>query len=391
MPDGSQMSAAQRQQVAIANNLAARQACIRQGVDMWQSIFQSTFATGAGTVLNIPLRNVGLVKRLIVRVAMQVQANGLTFNLTPFGPSNIFSNITFTDLSNQTRINTAGWHLTMISSAKRRRVWGASATTDTPFGFGNNFTSVNASPAQITTNPVVNNVFAFFEIPFAYTDMDLRGAIYANVTNATFNLQLTVNPSFFVTSAQDPTLAVYQSTTGSAAGLIPNMTVQVYQNYLDQLPIGQNGVILPQLDLSTAYLLNNTPVGGLVANQDNPIPYANFRDFMSTVAIFDNAGVLNVGSDVAFWSIQSANFTNILKLDPFTAALLTRLILEDDPPKGTYYFDHRSKPISTIQYGNMQLILNPSTVTSNASVVLMGFEALALINMITQAGSLYGV
>jgi hypothetical protein len=69
---------------------------------------------------------------------------------------------------------------------------------------------------------------------------------------------------------------------------------------------------------------------------------------------------------------------------------LSRLILGDDFPLGMYYFDFRNKPVSTIQYGNMQLLVNPSTVTDNQSNLLVGFESLALINMITQAGSLYG-
>jgi hypothetical protein len=38
----------------------------------------------------------------------------------------------------------------------------------------------------------------------------------------------------------------------------------------------------------------------------------------------------------------------------------------------------------------MQLIANPSTVTDSQTAFLVGFESLALINMITQAGSLYG-
>jgi len=376
-------------------NMMARREVIKSAVDMWLPIAQQTYNTGVGTVINIPLRNVGLIKRLVVRVAATVQANALTFNLTKLGAANFFSNITFTDLSNQQRINTAGWHLMAVSSAKRRRVYAAAVTTDTPLGYGDNFTSVMAAPSSITTNPANPNVFAYFEVPFAYTDMDLRGAIYANVTNATMNLQLTVNPNLFVSSSADPTLAMYQGTT-TAAGLLPSFQITVLQNFLDQLPVapaanGQpGGVVLPLLDLSTAYLLNNTPVGGIVANQDNPLPYANFRDFMSTTLIYDNNGTLNVGSDINYFALQSANYTNIFKLTPFDSAFLTRLILGDDMPNGMYYFDHRTKPISTIQYGNMALVVNPSSAPAGTSV-LVGYESLALINQITQAGSLYGV
>lgn len=385
-PQGSTMSPQQA-------NMLARQACIHQGVDMWQQIYTTTLAGAnsatVGQVLNIPLRQVGLVKRLLVQVSAQVQANGQTLTLAPFGPTQIFSSAILTDLSNQTRINTAGWHLFGIASAKRQKLYGAAYTTDSPSGYGSNYPQVMAAPTSITTNPGSANVFCEFEVPMAYTDMDLRGSIYMNVTNATAYLQLTVNPNFFVTSTADGTFAVYKSSSATL-GLLPALTITVFQNYLDQLPLSQNGgPVLPLLDLSTAYLLNTTPIGALVNNQDVPIPYANFRDFMSTFLILDNNGTLNTGSDVNYFALQSANYTNIFKYNPQIAALLARRSFMGDPPAGTYYFDHRHKPISTIQYGNMQLILNGLNLNA-AAALTMGYEQMALINMITQAGSLYG-
>lgn len=385
------MAAAQQQNMTPQQqNMIARQACVRQGVDMIQGIFTQTFTTGPGTVINLPLRNVGLIKRLYIQIRATVSGTtGTTLTLAPLGAANFLSNVTLTDLSNQTRINTSGWHLTTIASAKRKMVFGSAVTTDTPFGYGDNFQTVIAAPSTITAAASSNNLFTYYEIPLSYSDNDMRGAIYANVVNATMNLQLTVNSNISVATGSDTTLSVYGSSTSTLA-TVPSFTVTVYQQYLDQLPLSQGGgPVLPLLDLSTAYLLNNTPVSGVVANQDNPIPYANFRDFMSTTLIYDNAGTLNTGSDINYLSIQSANYTNIIKYDPFTSALLTRNIMNDDVPKGMYYFDHRVKPISTIQYGNMQLIVNPSAVTSGAQF-LMGYESLALINMITQAGSLYG-
>jgi hypothetical protein len=182
---------------------------------------------------------------------------------------------------------------------------------------------------------------------------------------------------------------VYQS-SGADLGTVGSVSYTIYQNYLDQVPMSSNGPILPLLDLSTAYLLNNTSVQGLTAGQDFPIPLANFRDFMSVFAIYDNSKVLNPGTDVNHVGLQSANFTYILKYDPYMSALLTRNMIGDDFPKGTYYFDFRNKPVATIQSGNMQLIINPSAVTDATANVLLGYEMLALINQVTNAGSLYG-
>lgn len=373
-------------------NLLARQLILNNSIDQLQSIYSNTFTTGAGTVINVPLRNVGLIKRLIVQVQATVSGSaGVTHTLTELGASNFFSQVVLTDLSNQTRIQTAGWHLIAVSSAKYRLPYGSAITaTDTPFGYGNNYTSVQKAPATITASAASSNVFIMFEVPVSYSDTDLRGAIYANVVNATMNLQLTVNPNLLIAStATDNVLSMYQSSSSTVATL-PSFTVNVYQQYLDQIPIGNQGPVLPLLYLSTAYLLNNTTVTGLVANQDIPIPYANFRDFMSTTLIYNNAGTLNNGSDVSYFAIQSANYTNILKNDPYVQALQARLRLQADFPKGMYYWDHRNKPISTVQYGNMALLVNSSSVSGSTSAFLMGYESLALINQVTQAGSLYG-
>lgn len=375
------------------SNLLARNLVLDRSIDMWQSIYSAPVSGDPrGAVVNIPIRNVGLIKRFVVEITGTVgRSNAETLTLTKFGAANILSQIVFTDLSNQTRINTQGWHMHLLATARRQMAFGAAFTNDSPTGYGSNF-AVNTMPSPITT-PAQSFRF-FYEIPISYGDFDLRGAIYANVVNATMNLQLTVNPNFIVGSAANPTLAVYQSSTANDVGAITNFNINVYQNYLDQLPVAKNGPVLPIMDLSTAYLLNNTVATGMQVGQDFAIPYANFRNFMSTYVIYDNFGsAAAVGAEVNYWSIQSANYTNIIKVDPFMSSLLTREIINDDVPaavaRTSYYFDHRRKPINTIQYGNMQLIANPAAVQGSTSQMLVGYEALAQINMITQAGSLY--
>lgn len=369
-------------------NYNARQLILNTAIDLWLPIAQGTITTGVGSQINIPGRNLGLVKRFMIKLIAPVTPSAQNQTLGPMGPAALLSNVTLTDLNGQVRVNTPGWHLQAIATAKRRRVFGAAATSDTPFGYGNNFTSVMAAPATLTGGAGASNVFATFEVPVSYSDTDLRGGIWASITNATFNLQFTLNPNMFaVAAAADATQALYQS-AGAAAATIGTVQYIIYQNCLDQIPFdGQGNRILPYQDIGTAYTLLNTPLGGIVANQDNPFPYPNFRDIMSTVVIYNNAGTLNVGSDIGYWALQSANYTNIFKYDPFTSALLTRLIIGDDTPKGMYYFDHRAKPINTLQYGNMALLLNPTTVNAGASM-LIGIEALALIGAITAAGSL---
>jgi hypothetical protein len=385
-PPQQQMSPAQANQ--LARDLIVKGAPGQPpAVDMWSQIFTGTFTSGVGTVINIPVRNVGLIKRWMVKVTATITAGAQNLTLTPFGASNFWGATIFQDFDNVNRVQSQGWHMQLVSSAKRRRVFGAAYTTDTPCGYGNIFTATETAPASIT-NGTTGAVVHYMEIPACYTDHDLRGALWANTTSAQAVLQLTANPSMLLASGVDPTLGMYQS-AGAAAGTLTTFTVTVYQNYLDQIPVDRNNrPILPLIDLSYAYVLLNTSMGLPVVNQDNLYPYPNFRQFLSTAAIYDNAGTLNIGTDVTYFAIQSANFTNIIKYDPITAALRTRLILGCDPPKGMYYFDHRERPIDTQQYGNITFDINPSSVGGSTATVLLGIEALGIRNLVMQAGSL---
>jgi hypothetical protein len=391
----AQQGMSPQQQNALVRNLILRGGVIGNqyfppAVNMWQQlnpILPSSL--GPGGVITIQLRNVGLVKRLIIELSATVTAGATSIqNLTKLGLANIISNVTFIDLGNNTRINTSGWHLNLVSTVKRRRVFAAAYTSDTPNGYGNNNNRVMFAPATIAANGTTPIRF-ILEIPFVKNNHDLRGAIFADVTNAVMQVQLTLNPQMFVSSTADPTLAVYQS-AGSDLATLSAVTVQCNQNYLDQLPRGQNAApILPGIDLGTAYLLNNTASALPVVNQDNGFSFVNARSYESVAFIYDNNGVLNVnGSDLNYIQVTSANFTQILRFDGMMAAANERDIIMDDFPAGVRYLDFRERPISTDQYGNMQLIINPSNVGGSAAAFLFGWEAYGIIGQVNQAGSL---
>jgi len=371
-------------------NANQRGAVLGMAIDQSLQIFSSTLVTpnagAVGSVLNIPLRNVGLVKKFTVLIRARVkQAAAETLTLTRMGPANFFSNVLLTDLQNQTRINTTGWHLHNVASARATQAFGAAFANDSPTSIGNNWNVIKA-PTTVTTE---QEVFMAYEIPVAYSDTDLRGAIYANVLNATWNLALTVNPNLIVASNGNPVQAMYQSSTAADRGSLIAWDIEVYQHFLDQLPLDQNGqVIVPMLDTSTMYRLENTVQAGLVANQEQAVPYANFRQFLSTFALFDNGGVLNAGSDMSYFGLQTANTTNIFKKTPRAIALDTRRRMGDDFPAGMYYFDHRQRPITTSAFGNVQLTFMPTSIAGPTSQLLMGFEYFAQMNVLTQAGSI---
>lgn len=383
-------SAAQQQAAMKQMNLAARNLIVSNAVDLIQQIFTqniTTYVAGQAFPVNVPIRNVGLIKRFWVEiVATPKQGAAETQTKTALGGANFLSQVILTDLNNQVRVQTTGWHLHYLATVRRQLAFGAAFTNSDPSGIAQNW-GLMTTPSPLTT---VQTLRWFYEIPVSYSDTDLTGAIWANVLNATMNLQLVINPNFFVATGANATQAVYQSSTAQL-GTFNNITITVYQNSLDQLPVNpQNGqVILPPLDLEYVYLLNNTNSVGLAVGADQALPYANWRNFLSTFVIYDNAGVLNLGTDVNYLAMQSANFTNIFKLDPFMLSLITRTKINDDFAAGVYYIDTRNKPINTLQYGNMQLLVNPSAVTGGTSQLLVGYESLALQGVMNQAGSIF--
>lgn len=393
-----QMTAAQQQfqaqQQMQQQNLNNRAFLLQNSYPMLQQIFTTTAQPATSAIVNVIPQNVGLIKGFMVKMSALVTnpaSGSTTLTLTANGPANLLQQIVFTDLQNYQRINTAGWHLSTLNSVKQGRPFLSSTASDSPMGFGSNYVVVKAPATIATSNTGTINMFYY--VPLAYTDTDLTGAIYANVVNATMNLQLTIATAAqaVVASSADPTLAVYQGSGAVVGVTLTNVVITVYQLYLDQIPTGQDGrPILPALDLNTIYEIKNTALTSLVVNQDFPIAYSNFRHFLSTVAIYNNqtgGAYPTAGSDVNYWGFQTANYTFTRKADPFTWSGITRRTLLTDVPIGMYYFDHRTKPIYTTQSGNTNLVLNASTVNTNASV-LIGWEALANVSNLVNAGSL---
>jgi hypothetical protein len=353
----------------------------------------SSPTAGVPQIVTFQPRNVGLLRRLLVEVKVTLTAGAAALAVAPFGPANLLSNITLTDLNNLQRINTSGRHLTMVNIAKRRRVSGASYASDSPLGYaapvaGSPFNPIYA-PATIAA-AAQKTISMIYEIPVSYHDQDLRGSIFLGTTQASVSVALTINPSLVAAFSGDPTNAVYIAANGAATpyATVNSISVQPYQYYLDQLPVDKSGApLLPLSDMSAIYQLSEATVNGMVANSEFTIPYANMRSFLSTTAIFDNGGTLNPGSDVSYWALQSANLYNFWRKSPDILAYETANELGDCMPSGAYYFPSRKQPINTQQFGNTNLVLNATTVNSNASVIV-GYEFFANSLTLASGGSL---
>ncbi len=382
----AQLSPAELAAQAAQANAAARAAVLANAIEATQQIANIQGVNPANTtVINIAPRNVGLIKGFHVHVSVALNvAAGATATRSPFGPANCLSLITFNDLSNQQRINAQGWMFGALDTARRRRPANAAFNSDTPLGFASNYPIMNC-PATIT-GPATPTIDMWYYVPIAYTDRDLRGAIYAAVVNAVMNLQLTLNSGgFFDTTGNAKATSVYGVTGGAAT--ITSWGVEVFQDYLDQLPFSNQGPVLPFQDLSWSYLLNTTFFTNFSVGQDFPIPFPNFRNIQAMFLAFQNGSQMNAGTDINYLALSSANYTNIFKVSPGFMAMQTRNIIGADMPTGSYYFDFRKKPYSTVSYGNLNLIVNPSLVNASA-VLLAAFEQLAQQNQVVGAGSI---
>jgi len=377
------------QMQAAQANANARNAILANGVERLQQIYSQGINPANQTLLNIAPQNVGLIRGFLIKVEGEItNGGGGTLTRTQFGAANVLKNIGFTDTNNQVRHQTQGWHLNLINSARQPMVFGGAYSPNVPVNYGNNF-SVMVAPSTIATT-VSSAVQMYYYLPISYGRYDLRGAMWAGVVNAVAQLNLEINPTPCV-NAGDPTLAVYAGGAGGVWKAATNVTVTVWQDYIDQIPMmpaNQGGQpILPQLDIQTLYQLNTTVMTGMTAGQDFGIPFANFRNFLSTVVRYDNAGVENVGTDVAYFALQTANSSNIWKYGPEEAALFARTTFMADPPAATYYFDSRAKAIATDQFGNTQITFNASAVTAGAQLMI-GYEYFSQASQVVFAGSL---
>jgi hypothetical protein len=390
---GQPVTAQQQAQAAVQANALARSLITSRAIKMTQNIYSNVINPQNTQLVQIPIRQVGLVIGWWVELAITVAdpGSGNGYGLTPFGPANVLNQIVLTDLNNNVRIQTAGWHLHFVNSAKKRRPFCAARTnTAYPISYGANWTTTFA--AETITHDAQPTVYMLYWVPCAYSDYDLRGAIYMNVVNATAYLQLQIATSAqaFVAAGADPTLAVYQANLGApTSGWGTSCTINVYQVYYDQLPTANGQVVLPYTDLSAIYEIKTIGAQtGMTTGQDFPIPYSNFRDFLSTFVVWDNGGTLDTGQFTNYWALQSANFTNIFKEDPGLIAMQSRNEIGDDFPNGVYYFASRDKPISTVQFGNMALVLNPTGTINAGAQLLVGYEDFALVNTLVGAASL---
>lgn len=373
-------------------NALARQQLIQGSILKKQLIY--SFTGNPATVNNLLniggqyFRMAGLLTRLIVEVNATFAVLGSSTTAeTNIGRANLLSNVIFTDLQNNQRHNCPGAQLALVSTMKRHAPFGTAFTAGQSATANQIGANVPITSATAPTTGATGSARCVYEIPVAISNKDLRGAIFLGVYGAQLSLQLQINPAP-APAAGDDTFAVFY---GGAASSVSSVTVNVYQEYYDQLPMNNGAYILPPLDISTVYQLTSTNFNNLTAGQDYYIPFANYRKYLSQNLIYNNSGTVggrtNDGSDISYIAQVAANFSYIIKEDPLERKRVQREQMQTDLYNGLYIYRYYDKPIDTQNYGNMQLDINPITAGASSYVYVMS-EFIAYQSQINQAPSL---
>lgn len=317
-------------------------------------------------------RMAGILRKIPVRVEVPISVPaGTTLVPSLLNVAGLLSNVQFTDLNNNKRVDTTGQHLALLASVRHRKPAGSAFVTDTPFGLGNQVPgaiSCPSVPTAITSAQTVTAAFTY-EVPIMYSNTDFRGGIYLSTTQATAALQLTVNPLLLVAAGANADPDACFTYTGDAP-TVGNITITPYQEYLDQVPMANGSVILPTLDFGKLYQLISSTQTGIIANNDFRCDFGNLRTYQSMFTRFRNGWAYNA-DDLNYIKIEAANMYQFMNADPKLISYHNRCALGFDMPKGTQYFDFRRQPINTTMYGNMAVILNAKTAADNSRVEVL--------------------
>lgn len=385
------MTAEQKQMEAMRLNAQARAMVLMNAFPVSQQVDAQTFVPSQRHTYDISGNNVGLVTGFTVKVQAKIKNNHATeaMSITDLGVMNLIKNVSFYDPNNQRHIETTGYHIALVNTIKGQKPFGGSAVIDSPVKYGDNYKIIDA-PETIAAGATAN-VVMYYWIPLAYSDTDLSGSVFANVAQSKMRLRLefATNSTAFILADEPNGLEAIYKGAAAADCVLEEMQYHCFQHYYDQLPQASNGqFIVPALDLSTIYLLENTIQSGLTPNADFKVFYGNLYRYLSTIAIYDNGGVFNKGTDVKKLALQTANYSTYREGDPETWNLETRKLIGTDLPPAIYLAETRNRPIYTAQTGNQSFVFTPTQCNTNARLV-MCYESLVtqtnLVNLGTMA------
>ena len=344
-------------QAVMQQNFAMRAALLQSAPRMRKNL--GNFSGGTvGSTTRIKLFNVGITTKIILDVIATFDIATAVATPSPKAPFNLINRIKLTDFDGTDRVNCSGYQLWEVQSARNRA----------PYGFN------NGSQTSVLTSPLVptaigNGATMRFqiEIPLAYSETDLRGALLTQTAVGEAWVNIDWNAVLVSSGNAD---AVYN---GGGTTAITNgaFQVNVFQEYLLPQNVGGN-VPIPALDLMTVYELAGAlkSSDNIAVGQEKLFNYPNVRSVVGAYFNYVNNGVMNSAvTDIQKFRLI-ANGNNVLREYLPTDKLFEqrRWMIEDaDLRVGSYFEMHRERPIETALYGNVQYGITPATASATAS------------------------
>lgn len=359
---------AQQQMNPQQQNAMARQMLLQTSLPIRKKIGVFT-GFALGSTARIRLLNVGLTTNVQLKISYN-----LTTTLGPiqsnFGGAVIANQITLTDYNQIERVNTDGYSLKALRAFKRRRFDGLTSAAYPQYPALSNTTEFESfQSGNVTAQP--NSVF--IDVPFA-VDADMGNLTGISLSQAVVGEQFVTVKFADALLGTDPLLFPYQSAGTSTASLDGTITVEVWQEYLQP----QNVQFIPMIDASTIYEVKGLfkSSSDISSNGEKLINYPNVRTVMSSFHIGLDNSVPMGGTKYGDIELL-ANSSQILSQDSYESK--RRLMygeLGGNIGVGTIYMNHRSFPISTAIYGNVQLQLNFKTIAGGNTYIQSQFESI---------------
>lgn len=356
-------------QQMIAQNMGLRQALLASAPRMRKNLGSFTQGGSPSGTTRIKLFNVGIITKIVLDVEARVDIATAVATPSTKAPFNLINRVKLTDYDGTDRVNCSGYQLWVLQSIRNQ----------TPYGYNNESQTAIITLPSVPTAIATNQSLRFIlEIPLAFdSEKDLRGALMAQTAVGEAYVNIDWNSLLLQSGNAD---AVYTNATGTVTQTAAtNFTVKVYQEYLLPQNIGSQ-VPIPVLDMMTVY-----EIAGAVRTSDNIangadklFNYPNLRSVIGFYANFINNGVMNPATtDINVFKLV-ANGNNVLREYQATDKLFDQrrwLLADGDLRAGTYFEMHRTKPIETAMYGNVQYLIQPSSVSGSNTNFETCFES----------------
>jgi hypothetical protein len=308
----------------------------------------------------------GIEQYMVVRVFGSVTNSHASqvANITPFGAANLIQRIEFTDTGGYLRHSgVSGRTLELMAYARQYDVIGGALMEDANYGVSLGAGGSDIMPATVAAAGGTASFSHTFVIPFAYSAVDMRGAIPALLQQGQQSLKVRfpTKAEAFVSTVADKFKAIYSGGTLAYGSLgYEVITVTKNRNLPQELPTEV---------FADVYQITEGTMSSLSAGTDNKFAFEAGRTHFNLFAIFNNGGTLNYETDVGDLSLLFGGSQDAFRASPYIHNAMAKNTLKTGLPPATYYMNFRADPMNVMEKGgSIDFIIRPLTVNTGANV-----------------------